>query len=145
MTCHIQTQYNAFCRTTFACDLESLARLLKRAAEAVQTNRDLPNQYKSIANGKVGTNRGGKGSRIPKNTCFEDKGDKGPGEVPRSDSNKKKKCEHCAQWKPHVKNIHWTKDCEIFEADGTHKFRGGGGKLWGARSQKRYITTLLIR
>ena len=68
-------------RPTFVCDLESLTRLLKHAAEAVQTNRNLLHQYKSTANGEASANRGGKGGRIPKKARFADKGDKEPGEV----------------------------------------------------------------
>ena len=144
MTRHIHMQYNASHGTTFACHLESLYRLLKLAVKTAQINCNLLNQYKSIANGKAGANSGGKGGYIPKKARFADKGDNEPGEVPHSDGKKKTECEHCAQWKPHVKNTRWTKDCKIFEADSTRKPRGGSGKCGGVRSQKS-ITMLLTR
>ena len=47
---HVQIQYNLSHGRAFACDMVSLTSLLKRAADAVQINPDLLNQYKSIAN-----------------------------------------------------------------------------------------------
>ena len=59
---HVLTQYNVAHGTTFAYNLASLTRLLKQAADQVQTNYNLFNQYKSIASGK--------GGRVPKKTRF---------------------------------------------------------------------------
>ena len=87
MTRHVLTQYNSADGTTFACDLGTLTRPLKRAAEQVQTNPNLLNQYKSIASGQDGANATGKGGRIPKKARFADNE---PGELSRSDSHKKK-------------------------------------------------------
>ena len=97
------TQYNSAHGTTFACDLGNFTRLLKRATEQVQTNRNLLNQYKSIASGQDGANATGKGGRIPKKVRFADKE---PGELSHSDSHKKKECDLCVKWKPAVKNTH---------------------------------------
>ena len=80
---HVLTQYNVAHGTTFACDLTSFTRLLKRAADQVQTNRDLLNQYKSIASGK--------GGRVPRKACFAAQGDSEPGQVSRPDGQKKKR------------------------------------------------------
>ena len=55
---------------------------------------------------------------------------------------RKKECERCAQWKPHIKNTHWTSECKIYEADGSLKPRGGGGKRGGVKSQKKYNNAL---
>ena len=85
---HVLTQYNSAHGTTFACGLGTLVtRLLKRAAEQVQTNHDLLNQYKSIASGQDGANTTGKSGRIPKKACFASKE---LGELSHSDSHKKK-------------------------------------------------------
>ena len=65
---HVQTQYNSAHETTFACNLVSLTRLLKRTADQVQSNCNLLNQYKSITNGKSGANGSGKGGGSPKKT-----------------------------------------------------------------------------
>ena len=134
---HVQTQYNASHGTTFACELEPLARLLKRSAEAVQSNRNMLNQFKRVANGNEYN------KQIPKKKArFADRDKKEPGEVARSGSKKKKECERCAQWKPHIKNTHWTSECKIYEADGSLKPRGGGGKRGGVKSQKKYNNAL---
>ena len=127
---HVLTQYDVAHGTMFACDLASLTRLLKRAADQVQTSRDLLNQYKSIASGK--------GGRVPKKACFASQGDNEPGEVSRSDGQKKKECDYCAKWKPEVKNTHRTKDCKIWNEDGSRQNRGSGGKCGGVRGHKKY-------
>ena len=88
---HVLTQYNSAHGTTFACDLVSLTRLLKSAVDQVQTNRDLINQYKSIASGQAEANTSGQGSRAPTKARFAAQGDSEPGEVSRSDSQKKKR------------------------------------------------------
>ena len=134
---HVLAQYNSAHGTTFVCDLTSLTRLLKRAAEQVQTNRDLLNQYKSSASGKAGASGGGKVGHIPEKARFADKGDKEPGKVSCSDGNVKRKYDRCAKWKPEVKHTHWTKDCKIFEADGSHQPRGNGGKRGGIRGHTK--------
>ena len=118
--------------------MTSLTRLLNRAADQVQTNRDLLNQYKSIASGQAEASGGGKGGRIPKKARFADPGDKESGEVSRLDGNKKRECNRCAQWKPEAKNTHWTKICKIFEADRQHKPRRNGDKRGGVRDHKKY-------
>ena len=109
---HVLTQYKSAHGTTIACDLASLARLLKRAMDQVQTNRDLLNQYKSIASGQSRANGSAKSRPVPKKARFAAQGDNKPGEVSRSDVKKKKECDRCAKWKPEVKNTHWTKDCK---------------------------------
>ena len=126
----------------FARDLVSLTRLLKCAADQVQTNRDFLNQYKRIASGKSGANCSSKGGRIPKKARFADQRDTEPGDVSPSEGSKKKECDHCAQWKSQVRNTHWTKDCKIFEADGSCKPRRNGSKRGGIRGHKS-ITMLL--
>ena len=135
---HVLAQYNSAHGTTFVCDLTSLTRLLKRAAEQVQTNRDLLNQYKSSASGKAGASGGGKVGHIPEKARFADKGDKEPGKVSCSDGNVKRKYDRCAKWKPEVKHTHWTKDCKIFEADGLRKPHGNGDKRGGVRGHTKY-------
>ena len=127
---HVLTQYNVAHGTTFACDLASLTRLLKRAADQVQINRDLLNQYQSIASGK--------GGHIPKKVRLAIQGDSEPGEASRSDGQKKKEFDRCAKWKPVVKNTHGTKDCKIWNKDGSRQNRGNGGKRGGARGHTKY-------
>ena len=96
-TRHVLTQYNSAHGTTFACNLASLTRLLKRATDQVQTNRDMLNLYKSIASGQVRANASSKGGCVPKKACFAAQGESEPGELSCSDGQKKKECDRCAK------------------------------------------------
>ena len=69
---HVLTQYNSVHGTIFACNLTSLTRLLKRAADQLQPNRDLLNQLKSTASGKARASGDDKKGRIPKKSRFAD-------------------------------------------------------------------------
>ena len=53
-------------------------------------------------------------------------------------ARRKKECDCCAKWKPEVKNTHWTKDCKIWNEDGSRQNHGNGGKRGGVRDHKKH-------
>ena len=130
---HVLAQYNSAHGTTSACELDVLTCLLKGSAEAVQVNRILLNQYKSIAIGSCAIPKDGK---ISKKKARSTGQGKEPGEAIHSN---KKECKYCRKWKSHNKDSHSTNKCRIYNTDGTVKpCQQGGGKCGGACGHKKY-------